>query len=113
MRAAVVAYRECSIILYKLTYIKHSFLNGYVSIVVVLISTEQLCPQLLLCQLLLLQQHLLLLLPPPRVVGLPDIDQGEGVQLALILPLVVGRHFILLGVVAVLPIARCVELVGR
>ena len=50
---------------YKLTYIKHSFLNGYVSIVVVPIGTEQLCPQLILSQLLLLQQQLFLLLPPP------------------------------------------------
>ena len=103
------------LLFYKLTYIKHSFLNGYVSIVIVPVSTKQLCPQLLLGHLLLLQQHLLLLLPPPRIVGLPDIDQGEGVQLTLILPLVVGRDLVLLVEVpaAVLPITRGVQLVGR
>ena len=103
------------LLFYKLTYIKHSFLNGYVSIVIFPISTEQLCPQLLLGHLLLLQQHLLLLLPPPRIVGLPDIDQGEGVQLTLILPLVVGGDLVLLVEVpaTVLPIPRCVQLVGR
>ena len=103
------------LLFYKLTYIKHSFLNGYVSIVIVPISTEQLRPQLLLGHLLLLQQHLLLLLPPPRVVGLADIDQSEGVELTLILPLVVGRDLVLLVKVpaAVLPITCRVKLVGR
>jgi hypothetical protein len=103
------------LLFYKLTYIKHSFLNGHVSIVIVPISTKQLRPQLLLGHLLLLQQHLLLLLPPPRVVGLADIDQGEGVQLTLILPLVVGGDFILLVEVpaTVLPIPCGVQLVGR
>ena len=103
------------LLFYNLTYIKHSFLNGYISIVIVPIGTEQLRPQLLLGHLLLLQQHLLLLLPPPRVVGFADIDQGEGVELTLILPLVVGRDLVLLVEVpaAVLPIPCGVQLVGR